>query len=199
MGSKEFLAFYLITGVCVGLLTIILQIPTFVVGASGAIYALLLAFATYYPNAKILIFFFFPMKAPYAVLTFAGLSLFFHSDSSGITDLYVSTRPSIVAAWGTPVNLGATVNSVLFDVAPEISSDGLSLYFHSTRAGGLGSHEIWRTTRTRVTNPWSTPVAMPAPVNTAVSDLAPSLSDDWQTLYFASDSGGNRDIWQAVP
>lgn len=131
-----------------------------------------------------------------------GRSLFFHSDApggQGTTDLYVSVRPSIGDPWDMPDNLGATVNSGLFDVAPEISSDGLSLYFHSTRTGGLGSHEIWRTTRTRATNPWSTPTVMPAPVNSTASDVGSSLSDDWQTLYFASDRGGNRDIWQAVP
>lgn len=75
MGSREFLIYYFAAGIGAGILALIIQTP--VIGASGAIYALLLAFATYFPNARILVFFFLPMKAPVAVLIFAALSLFF--------------------------------------------------------------------------------------------------------------------------
>ena len=76
MGSNEFLLFYLTTGVGTGLFSLVLG--TNVVGASGAIYALLLAFATYFPYARIFIFGLLPLRAPVAVALFAGLSLFFH-------------------------------------------------------------------------------------------------------------------------
>ncbi len=75
MGSKEFLIFYLTAGLGAGIVALLLNIP--VIGASGAIYALLLAFATYFPNAKILVFFVLPMKAPIAVLVFTVLSIYF--------------------------------------------------------------------------------------------------------------------------
>jgi len=131
-----------------------------------------------------------------------GLSLYFHSDRAsglGSADLYVSTRAATVDAWGTPINLGATVNSTTFDVAPVIASDGLTLYFHTLRPGGVGAHDIWKTTRASVADPWGTPVALPTPVNSIEPETGPGLSDDWQTLYFASDVGGNRDIWEATP
>ena len=80
MGSREFLIYYLAAGIGAGILALLLKIP--VIGASGAIYALLLGFATYFPNAKILVFFFFPLKAPVAVLLFAGLSIFFQFSGS---------------------------------------------------------------------------------------------------------------------
>jgi membrane associated rhomboid family serine protease len=80
MGSREFLFYYLSAGIGAGILALFLKIP--VIGASGAIYALLLGFATYFPNAKILVFFFFPMKAPLAVLLFAGLSIYFQFSGS---------------------------------------------------------------------------------------------------------------------
>jgi len=54
--------------------------------------------------------------------------------------------------FGTPTNLGPTVNSVSNDQGPSISADGLSLYFsdHENapyRPGGYGRSDIWVTTR----------------------------------------------------
>jgi membrane associated rhomboid family serine protease len=81
LGSSEFLLYYFITGVGAGLATLIVNwytglaiIP--VVGASGAIYGLLLAYATLYPDARLFIFGILPLRAPIAVLLFAGLALF---------------------------------------------------------------------------------------------------------------------------
>ena len=60
-----------------------------VVGASGAIYGLLLAYATMFPDSRIYIFGILPLKAPVAVLLFAGLALFFAitSTRSGVAHL----------------------------------------------------------------------------------------------------------------
>jgi membrane associated rhomboid family serine protease len=81
LGSNEFLLYYFVTGLGAGLATLVVNqysgmglIP--VVGASGAIYALLLAYATLYPDARLWIFGLFPLRAPVAVLVFAGLALF---------------------------------------------------------------------------------------------------------------------------
>ncbi|MCK5006080.1 MAG: rhomboid family intramembrane serine protease [Spirochaetia bacterium] len=81
LGSSEFLLYYFITGVGAGLATLVINwytglaiIP--VVGASGAIYGLLLAYATLYPDARLFIFGILPLRAPIAVLLFAGLALF---------------------------------------------------------------------------------------------------------------------------
>ena len=131
-----------------------------------------------------------------------GLSLYFFSGvpgGFGATDLYVSSRASILDPWEPSINLGGNVNSLEFDGGPEIASDGLSFYFHSGRPGGPGARNIWRTTRESVNDSWATPEVLPMPINSTSVEFAPSLSDDWQTLYFTSDVGGNRDIWQAVP
>ena len=42
-----------------------------------------------------------------------GLSLYFSSNTSGLgsLDLWVSQRPTQTAAWGTPQNLGAVINT----------------------------------------------------------------------------------------
>ena len=83
-GSQEFLKYYFITGIGGGLCYVMFNmgsgIPT--VGASGAIYGLLLAFGVLFPNEKIYIWGILPMKAKYFVLLFGGIE-FFASFNSG--------------------------------------------------------------------------------------------------------------------
>lgn len=47
-----------------------------VVGASGAVFGLLLAFGMMFPNEKVYIYFLFPMKAKYFVILYGALELF---------------------------------------------------------------------------------------------------------------------------
>ena len=75
LGSYEFLLYYLIAGIGAGLVSLTMNAS--VVGASGAIYALLLAFATLFPDSRIYVFGILPLRAPVAVLAFAGFELFF--------------------------------------------------------------------------------------------------------------------------
>lgn len=66
-GSKEFLKFYFITGIGAGIINILLTgisaAPT--IGASGAIYGVMLAYAMRYPDRMIYIYFLFPVKLKY--------------------------------------------------------------------------------------------------------------------------------------
>ena len=82
LGSSEFLLFYFVTGIGAGLCTLVVywftgSALTHVVGASGAILAVLLAFAAYFPDTRILFMLIIPMRAPVAVLVFAAATLFF--------------------------------------------------------------------------------------------------------------------------
>jgi hypothetical protein len=56
-------------------------------------------------------------------------------------------RASVGEPFGVPINMGSTVNSKAGDGAPVISADGLTLLFHSDRAGGQGKHDLWICTR----------------------------------------------------
>ncbi len=80
MGSPEFLLLYFVAGIGAGLFTLLFntltgQGVTNTVGASGAIYGLLLAFAAFFPDARIFAFGIIPMRAPIAVAVFAGLEI----------------------------------------------------------------------------------------------------------------------------
>ncbi len=130
-----------------------------------------------------------------------GLTLLFSSDrpgGSGGMDMWMTTRPSPDSPWGAPVNLGPTVNSSAWDLSPRLAADGLTLLFHSNRAGGLSGEDIWMSTRATKNDPWGTPKNLGAPVNTSSNDGEAVLSVDGLTLFFNSDRGGgsgNYDLW----
>lgn len=92
MGAKKFLRYYFIAGIGAGLFHIIFnwgsQIP--VIGASGAIYGVLVAFAVIFPDriVTLLLFFILPvsLKAKHLVAIFVGISLF-----SGIVGIFGSS------------------------------------------------------------------------------------------------------------
>ncbi|HOJ62979.1 MAG TPA: rhomboid family intramembrane serine protease [Spirochaetota bacterium] len=80
-GGARFLSFYLTTGILANIASVIVYIfsknSITLIGASGAVYAVLLAFGAYYPDVKLLLFFFIPIKVKWAILLFTVLSLFF--------------------------------------------------------------------------------------------------------------------------
>ncbi|HDP80874.1 MAG TPA: rhomboid family intramembrane serine protease [Spirochaetes bacterium] len=82
-GSKKFLLYYLFCGVGAGITILVISlfsggmgywIPT--IGASGAVFGLLLAFGMLYPNVEILLFFILPIKAKYLVVLYGLLELY---------------------------------------------------------------------------------------------------------------------------
>ena len=87
--------------------------------------------------------------------------------------------------FGKRVNLGPVVNSPYADLDPFIAPDGLSLYFDSTRPGGLGGEDIWVTTRASVSDAWGPPVHLGAPVNSGYREGYPSITADGLTLVFS--------------
>ena len=88
MGSKEFLLFYMLTGILAGIFSFIVYYisGTYIValvGASGALYAIQLAYAVFFPNSVIYIWGLIPLRAPIMVLAFTALSLFFTITGGG--------------------------------------------------------------------------------------------------------------------
>jgi membrane associated rhomboid family serine protease len=84
-GSRDFLKFYFLTGIGAGIITFLLQLGSTVptIGASGAIYAVLVAFAMTFPNRPIYIWFLFPVKAKYLVIFMIGMGLLAATQGSG--------------------------------------------------------------------------------------------------------------------
>ena len=115
-----------------------------------------------------------------------GLALYFTSDRPGgfgTLDLYVSTRATKDDPWGAPSNLGSVVNRSGAGY-PDISRDGLSLYFTSDRPGGYGNYDLWLTTRATTNDDWGEPVNLGSGVNRSSEEATPSISSDGLALYF---------------
>ncbi|MCF7972326.1 MAG: hypothetical protein K9N55_00780 [Phycisphaerae bacterium] len=117
----------------------------------------------------------------------------------GNGDLWVCARPTTNDPWGDPVNLGPTVNKNAYDDSPSISSDGLSLYFHSYGAGRSGSRgffDLYVTTRPTKDDPWGQPQNMGSLFNTGGLETFPTIAPDNLSLYFTQSAiGGNPEIY----
>lgn len=82
LGPRRFLTFYMITGIGAGIVNLIVMYlmgdgVAVTVGASGAVYGILLAFGLMHPNERILLLIPpIPLKAKYFVIIFGVLELF---------------------------------------------------------------------------------------------------------------------------
>lgn len=82
-GSRRFLFYYLFCGIGAGLCNLLVPGWYLTVGASGAVYGILLAFGMMFPNERIYLYFLMPIKAKWFVIGYAAIELFegfFHAD-----------------------------------------------------------------------------------------------------------------------
>ncbi|WP_299821485.1 OmpA family protein [uncultured Pontibacter sp.] len=123
-----------------------------------------------------------------ATISGDGKTLVFTScsrpDGIGDCDLYISFRTG--NEWSKPKNMGTAVNSKAWDSQPSLSADGRTLYFTSTRGGGIGKEDIWVTYQSE-DGTWIKPVNLGNTINTQGRDMAPSVHMSGSTLYFVSD------------
>ncbi len=145
-----------------------------------------------------------------AVVAPNGLSLYFSSNRAGTLgsiDIWVSNRPTLTAAWGTPQNLGATVNSSNNENLPTLSPDGKTLFFSCSCPDTFGGADIYMTTRTDVNNDfgWTAPVNLGSVINTSDGEVGAGYFENptngTATLYFTSNRAGglgDEDIYQST-
>ncbi len=79
IGSREFLLYYLLTGVLSGVASYAMfymaNTNTVLLGASGAIYALLMLFSVLYPRSVIYVFGLIPVQAPLLIILYFIIEL----------------------------------------------------------------------------------------------------------------------------
>jgi serine/threonine protein kinase/Tol biopolymer transport system component len=122
-------------------------------------------------------------EIPLVVMSFLGLGLLSSLDAPPAHADFV---------FGTPTNLGPTVNSAYHDYGAVVSPDGLELYFCSNRPGGNGGYDIWVTKRTRIEDPWGPPTNLGPQINTSGWDAPGSMSADGLVLYMEL---SNQDLY----
>jgi membrane associated rhomboid family serine protease len=92
-GTKYFAKYYVVCGVGAAVTTLVLSMlpgdfgtdlyTSLTIGASGAVYGILLAYALYYPNRPIYMYMVFPIPAKYFVMIMGGVSLLSAMGTSG--------------------------------------------------------------------------------------------------------------------
>lgn len=91
IGSKDFLIFYLIcgtlSGIAMSILYYFLGMYSYVLGASGALYAVMLAFAALYPDSNIYMYFVLPIPSMIFVLIYFVMEVFQAFTNDGIAHL----------------------------------------------------------------------------------------------------------------
>lgn len=138
-----------------------------------------------------------------------GRALYFFSTRTGgpgAEDIYVSYRSSSDGPWGSPVALGATINTTTNERVPAFSRDGHWMFFARGPAGAL---DIWVSYREHTSDDfgvfgWQT--AQPvSSLNTAFGEAGPSFLQDEELgvayLFFNSTRPGGlgaQDIYVSV-
>jgi hypothetical protein len=112
---------------------------------------------------------------------------------------YYSDRTA--AGWGSPVNLGAKINTTGGDGDVVVVPDGRTLIFPSKRVDTLGESDLYNSRFEN--NFWLEPANLGPRFNTTGNDGCPWLGYDGKTLYLNSDwdlllspSRGQSRIWQ---
>jgi outer membrane protein OmpA-like peptidoglycan-associated protein len=117
-----------------------------------------------------------------------GNILIFASDmpgGEGGVDLYRSERTA--SGWSQPTNLGPSINSPSNEAFPTFGPNEL-LYFSSDRSGGMGKLDIYVSESTK--GDWTSPTALPTPINSTGNDLGLTARGDGYSGYFSTNRTG---------
>jgi len=106
-GRKEFIRYYMITGVGAGVFSLVPYfigvlsgyegyIPS-IIGASGAVYGILLAYAATYPDRKVLVYMIMPVKIKYLMLIMGVMTFTSMGNGDGIS--HITHLGGLVVGW----------------------------------------------------------------------------------------------------
>ena len=125
-----------------------------------------------------------------------GKTLYFSSNrpgSVGGVDIW-KVAISETGSYGTPENLGKSVNTEGNESFPFITSDNV-LYFSSDAKQGLGAMDVYKidlTTNSAAKN-------LGKPVNSEKDDFAFTTNENKNIAFVASNRNGNDDIFKLIP
>jgi membrane associated rhomboid family serine protease len=100
-GTARFITFYFFTGIGAGLTTVLLTphgfIPT--IGASGAIYGILLAYALLFPERRVLLYFLFPVPVRLFVFVIGLIALLNSITQPGDSIANIAHLGGLIFGW----------------------------------------------------------------------------------------------------
>lgn len=97
-GSREFVKFYVLAGLGGAILSVLTPYP--IIGASGAVLGVMVAFAMYWPDNPIYIWGIFPIKAKYLVAFIVGIGAFFALTGGQSNVAHLAHLGGALAAFG---------------------------------------------------------------------------------------------------
>ncbi len=130
------------------------------------------------------------------VLSPDELTIYFGSNRPGGVggfDVYVATRSSSSAAFGTPALVNG-INTAEFENRPAVTADGLTLYVETRRS--TNPYHLLRATRTATTASFGALQAVPE-LTTSANEVAPTLVPDGSAIYFMSNRVGANQLYRA--
>lgn len=132
-------------------------------------------------------------------VTADGRELFFSSGRPGGKGSYDLWHAKLGedGYWMEPENLGDVINTPYLEQCPFIHPDGKTLYFASEGHPGMGSADLFYSTRDE-NGIWSKPINLGYPINTQNREISLSVSSNGTTAYFSSDRDktlGDLDIY----
>jgi hypothetical protein len=132
-------------------------------------------------------------------MTDDALELYFSSNRTGSagTDIWLSERESVDDPWGDPHPVTA-LNSGDAELDPEVSFDGLTIYFNSTRVveGTQGGFDLFYSTRLTRDDDWAPPHLVPN-VNSADSDMGAVMNQAGTVLVLHRSGVHDLDLYIA--
>jgi len=136
-----------------------------------------------------------------ATLSADGLVLSFcrtKTESGSNSDIWLSTRPSGDASWTEPVSAGAAVNSEHGEWEPELSPNGLELFFHSNRPNGNGGTDLWVSRRATREAEFGPAENLGPEINSQDIEGGAALSSAGLTLIFHRFNANGVSLWRAT-
>jgi OOP family OmpA-OmpF porin len=98
--------------------------------------------------------------------------------------------------WQTPENIGGPINTRYADLNPMFPRDGSFMILTSSRPGGRGEWDLWRSNKKN--GKWQQPVNLGPDVNSPVREGMAYLTENGTKLYYVSTKPkgqGKEDIW----
>ena len=141
-GSRGFLKYYFITGVGSGIIWLLLNISnpfSVLIGASGAIYGVLLAYGLMFPNRKVLIYFLFPIKVKYFVLLLGVIAFISSIGDTGSNISHLTHLSGMLIGFiylKSPVNMTKVLllfNSILAEIRYKREEKQQAKYLNAKR------------------------------------------------------------------
>lgn len=132
----------------------------------------------------------------FASLDPAGQNLYFVRDcpektkcKSDKLGIFVSHK--IDSGWSVPVKLPPPINTEYCEFGPTILADGKTLIFSSTRPGGYGNYDLYKTVQME-DGSWEDPVNLGRLINTKYEDSLVTIPASGDVMYYTRISFKNK-------